>query len=168
MSLIHPTAVVHRGVEIDEGAWIGPYVVIGRPGESRKEPIHRRAGGRVIIGANAEIHEFARIQSGISGITRVGDGLLMMAGAHVGNDAQIGRNVTLSSSCVVGGHSVLEDYVNVGLGAVLHQRSNIRRGAMIGAQAFHKGDTDEWEIGAGVPARVIGINEVGKSRWLSE
>jgi len=166
MSYIHSTAVVHPDVELGVNVWVGPYVVLGYPGESRLEPQAKRNPGNVVIGDDAEIHEHAHIQSGIYGTTVLGDDVLVMAGVHIGHDAQIGSHATLSSSCVLGGHCVLGAYAVIGLGAVLHQRAHVGCGTMVGAQSFFKGSTGMWELWYGNPAKRKGYNRVGWARYM--
>jgi UDP-N-acetylglucosamine acyltransferase len=165
MNYIHPTAIIYPGVVIGDDCWIGPYVTIGFPGESSTEPWAPRPSGRVIVGNGAVIHEYAHIQSGIYGTTTVGDGLILMAYGHVAHDCQLGDNVVVSTAAILGGHSVLEDRVNIGLNATLHQFSHIRKGTIVGAQSFFKGETGEWEKWYGVPARHHGENTVGRERY---
>lgn len=163
--MIHPTAVVHPDVELGVNPWIGPYAVVGWPGESRQIPIGDHPYGRVRVGDNAVIHELAHIQSGLYGTTVIGDGLLLMAYGHISHDCQIGNMVQVSTGAVLGGHTILDDYANVGLNAVTHQKAHIRTGTLLGAHAMLKGETGEWEVWYGVPARCEGPNRIGLERW---
>jgi UDP-N-acetylglucosamine acyltransferase len=86
-----------------------------------------------------------------------------MKHAHIGHDCLIKDNVTISCGAKIGGHSVIKEYSNIGLNAVLHQFTIIERGCMIGASAFIKGQTIEFTKYAGVPARKIGINEYSRN-----
>lgn len=159
--MIHPTAVIHPDVEIGTNAHIGPYVVIGEPGETR---LSNRPAGRVRIGDNAEIREHARIQSGVDDYTVVGDDVMLMAGSHIAHDCWVGNAVTVATNATLAGHVTLADFVFVGISASIHQRATVGYGTLIGAGAFLKGFTGEWEIWAGVPARRIGRNLVGIHR----
>ena len=160
--MIHPTAIVYPGVELGVNVELGPYVVLGSPGEQRGV---ERPSGRVRVGDYAVFHEYAHVQSGIHGWTVIGDDFYGMAFSHVAHDCRIGDQVTMSTHSTLAGHTLLEDWVTVGMNATTHQHSHVRLGSMVGAQAFMKGSTGEWEIWAGVPARKLGVNTVGLERY---
>ena len=46
----------------------------------------------------------------------------------------------------------------MGLHSVTHQRSTIYKGTMLGANAFAKGELEEWSIYVGTPAKRIASN----------
>ena len=83
-----------------------------------------------------------------------------MKHSHVGHDAIIGENVTISCGAKIGGHSVIGKHCNIGLGAVIHQKVTIPEGCMIGANAFigKKTELNPHRKYAGVPAKDIGEN----------
>lgn len=160
MTFIHPTAVIYPNVTIGENVYIGAYSVIGAPAEHPEliDPRDQQEYG-VYIGDNTIIRELVTINSGVENNTMIGRFVTIMSHAHVGHDANIFSHCTLHSSCVIGGYSLLDEWCRVGLGAVLHQRTTIIRGNMIGAQAFVKGTWAEpYRIIAGVPAKDIGEN----------
>jgi len=68
------------------------------------------------------------------------------------------NDVTISCGAKIGGHSVVGEKSNIGLNAVLHQFSIIKKGCMIGASAFFKGVSEQEMKYAGVPARKLGSN----------
>jgi UDP-N-acetylglucosamine acyltransferase len=79
---------------------------------------------------------------------------------HIGHDAIICDNVTLSCGAKVGGHTIVEKNCNIGLNAVLHQKIRIPEGCMIGASAFvgKKSVLQPFHKYAGVPVKEIGQN----------
>jgi len=81
-----------------------------------------------------------------------------MKHAHIGHDCRILDNVTISCGAKIGGHSIIKEYSNIGLNAVLHQFSIIEQGCMIGASAFFKGQSKEYSKYAGVPAKYLSPN----------
>lgn len=163
MGIIHPTVLIMPGVRLGENVRIGPYSVIGFPGQARHPKI--KPMGRVVIGDNVTIHEHVEIQSGIEESTVVGDDCYIMGFSHVAHDSQLGRGVTMAGHANLGGHTVLEDYSWMGSHAVTHQHARLREGSLVGANSFLKGDTREWRIYAGSPARDVGANDVGFERW---
>lgn len=164
--MIHPTAIIGPNVTICERVFIGPYAVIGMHAESNAVDPRHAIAGRVVIGDDVTIHELVTVQgSAGGGATIIGDRCRLQAHSHVGHDAVLAPDVTVSCGAKVGGHAVLHAHCNVGLNAVLHQLTRLAEGTMVGASAFVKGEViDPWTIVAGVPARHIGYNEVGKRR----
>jgi UDP-N-acetylglucosamine acyltransferase len=84
-----------------------------------------------------------------------------MKHSHVGHDAQLKDNVTLSCGAKIGGHSIIEDNTNIGLNAVIHQKVIVPEGCMIGASAFvgKKSVLKPFHKYAGVPVKELGTNE---------
>ena len=114
--------------------------------------------GKVIIGDNNIITGLVTIDAGTEEPTIIESNCFIMKHAHIGHDCWIGSNVTISCGAKIGGHSIIKEYSNVGLNAVLHQFTTIEQGCMIGASAFIKGETKANTKYAGVPAREIGSN----------
>ena len=82
---IHPSAVVEDGVEIGEGASIGPYVHIrrgARIGPRAQVGSHVSIGRDVAIGADATLHPGVRIGANV----RAGDRLIAQPNASIGGD----------------------------------------------------------------------------------
>jgi UDP-N-acetylglucosamine acyltransferase len=156
MNIIHPTALVHPGVVMGEGNIIGAYCIIGHPAEWKGN----EKAGRVIIGNNNTFTGLVTIDSGGVGDTVIGDGCYLMKHSHVGHDAQIGNEVTISCGAKIGGHTVIGNYSNVGLNAVVHQKQTIAEGVMIGMGAVvtKKLQTEPYKTYAGNPAKLIGEN----------
>lgn len=187
MNQVHPTAVIGPGVElgtdniigphtviygptiIGDRNWIGPHVVIGAPGESRGNP-HPPLwdapgpGQPIVIGDDNLIHEFVAVQASVHDQTRIGNRCFVMDKAHVPHDAQLGDDVTVACSVMIGGHSLIGDGANLGLSSVLHQFSVVGPGAMIGMGAVVTKHIPPFAIAYGAPARVRGANKVGMSR----
>ncbi len=177
---IHPTAVVGPEVELGEdnvvgayavllgpcrigsGNWIGPHAVVGTPGESRgteHSVDDSPCGNGIVIGNGNVLREFSSIHQGLHDVTRVGDDVFLMAGAHLGHDVHVDDEVTVANAVMVGGHTWIGRRANLGLGAVVHQRSVIGPGAMIAMGAGVKAPIPPYATVAGSPARVSGVNE---------
>jgi len=163
---LHPTAIIYPNVTIGEGCYIGPYCVIGGPPEHADiDPLNPPTHG-VWIGDNVRLYGHNTVDAGMDDITEIGDVCILMKGSHVGHDAYIGSHCTISCGARIGGHSVVGSCSNIGLNSTLHQFTQLRVGTMVGASAFVKGQHhDPWRILAGVPARDIGENKVGRARW---
>lgn len=172
---IHPSAVIGQGNYIGPGCMIGPnvtignfnrleaYACIGLPAEHRVA-MHGEVDCGVIIGDSCVIREFTTIHSGIERPTSVEDNVYMLRGSHVGHDAVIERKVNLSCNVLVGGHAYVQEGANVGLGAAIHQYRVVGAYAMVGMLAAVVKDVAPFLTVAGVPAKLLGLNEVGIRR----
>tara|TARA_S200002703_G_scaffold2926_1_gene4378 strand:+ start:125 stop:661 length:537 start_codon:yes stop_codon:yes gene_type:complete len=156
--MISAHATVHPNVIIGKNVTIGDYAVVGSPAEIKGKNLK---GGRVIIGDNTVIREHVTIHSSRheDGWTRIGSNCYIQAHAHVGHDSQVGDNCTIACFACLGGHTVLEEWVNMGLHSVTHQRTRIGVGTILGACAFGKGVLQSWSVYVGVPARRIKENK---------
>lgn len=90
---------------------------------------------QVVIGDDNSIREYVTISRGTDGgggVTRVGDGCLIMAYTHIGHDSTIGNGVILANSATLAGHVIVEDYAVVGALCPVHQFCRIGRYSYIG------------------------------------
>ena len=155
-NFIHPTAIIGENVILGDNNYIGAYCIIGDPAEHKK--FWGQEKGKVIIGDNNIITGFVTIDAGTEYDTFIRNNCFIMKHAHIGHDCRILDNVTISCGAKIGGHSIIKEYSNIGLNAVLHQFSIIEQGCMIGASAFFKGQTKEFSKYAGVPAKYLSPN----------
>lgn len=158
MKNIHSTAIIGKNVTIEDDVYIGPYCVIGMPAEWKgKENIDKG----VLIKKGTRITGLVTIDSGVEKITTIGENCYLMKHSHVGHDAQLGDNVTLSCGAKVGGHSIIGNTTNIGLNAVIHQKVTVPEGCMIGASGFvgKKSILKPFHKYAGVPVKELGTNE---------
>lgn len=157
---IHYTAIIGENVTMGTGNYIGPYCLIGMPGEHKAG--WRKSEGLVVIGNNNIITGFVTIDSPVELLTtNICNGCFIMKHSYVGHDCWIGNNVTISCGAKIGGHVQLCTNVNVGLNAVIHQRQFISQGVMIGMGAVvtAKLKIEPFQTYAGNPARHIGPNK---------
>jgi len=155
-NFIHPTAIIGENVILGDNNYIGAYCIIGDPAEHKKFWGHEK--GKVIIGDNNIITGLVTIDAGTEYDTFIRNNCFIMKHAHIGHDCRILDNVTISCGAKIGGHSIIKEYSNIGLNAVLHQFSIIEQGCMIGASAFFKGQSKEYSKYAGVPAKYLSPN----------
>ena len=100
--LIHPTAIIHSGAEIDEGVEIGPYSVIGRDVKIGKGTIigsHVVADGWTKIGTECRVHQFTSIGAPPQDVTYKGEKTEVI----IGNNNVIREFVTIHRGTVKGG-----------------------------------------------------------------
>jgi UDP-N-acetylglucosamine acyltransferase len=171
MNYIHPTAVIGPNVLMGDNNYIGPFCIIGFPAEHKEFWRYRLNAeyvdfpfnfcGKVIIGNNNVFTGHVTVDAGTERETIIRNNVWALKHSHVGHDAHIGDDVTISCGAKVGGHAIIGNGCNIGLNAVIHQRQEIREGCMIGmGAAVTKGlITEPFRKYAGVPAKDIGSNE---------
>ena len=158
MNYIHPTALIADNVIMGTGNYIGPYCVIGFPPEHADYFPNSPFG--VEIGDNNKITGHVTIDAGTEDDTIMGDNNFIMKRVHIGHDCDLNNNIRISPNAVLGGHTWIEDYANIGMGAIIHQNQTIKKGCMIGMGAIvcKNLQMDEFDTIFGNPARVIGKN----------
>lgn len=191
-AVVHPTAVLGRGVTVGEFALIGAGVVVGddctiaahailRPGcELGRavavdsfavvggQPQSRgvcHGSGRVRIGDRTVLREGVTINlpTLANGLTSVGADCMLMACSHVGHDCTVGNSVTLANGVLLAGHVQIGDGTFIGGGAGVHQFVRIGQGAMVGGNASISYDVPPYAIAA-ERNEIFGLNLVGIRR----
>ena len=161
---VGPHTYIEGKVTIGEGTRIIFSASIGAPPQDLKysgEPTE------VVIGKNNIIREFVTIHRGTAGgggITRVGDGNLLMAYVHIAHDCHLGNGIILANATNLGGHVVVEDEAVIGGLVGVHQFVHIGKLAMVGAASMVLQDVLPFALVSGNPARVHDINRVGLRR----
>lgn len=176
---IHPTAIISCTAIIGKGNIIGPYSIIHgnvKIGNNNKIDSHVSIGsdgeirdckdfnGVIKIGDNNIIKESVTIQIGKEGETVVRNNCLLMSKSHIGHDAWIHDNVTISTGAKIGGHCKIHSHTNIGLNAVVHQRKTIESYCMIGMGSTITSDILKFSKVAGNPCRILGFNSMGVDR----
>lgn len=157
-------AVVTGWTEVGEDTVIFPFATVGEVPQDLK---FRGERSRLSVGRRCRIREGATLNTGTEGgggVTRVGDDCLIMTGAHVGHDAQIGNRVILVNNVAVAGHCVLGDDVIVGGLSGVHQWVRIGRGAIIGAVTMVAQDVIPYGLVQAPRGELDGLNLVGLKR----
>lgn len=166
---IGPYTVILGNVFIGDDNWIGPHVVIGTPAQIRGGQHPATWNGEssttsIEIGSRNVIREFATVHAGTVDTTRIGSDCYFMTQAHIPHDSQIDDGVTLSNSVQLGGHTIIQKGANIGLGAVIHQRSIIGCSAMVGMGSVVTKAVLPFGMAYGSPARIRGGNVIGMQR----
>jgi len=197
---VHPTAIVHPGariapgvsvgaysiigeqVEVGEGSWIGPHVVIeGRTRIGRGNRIYQFASigappqdkkydgedTAVEIGDGNTLREFVSVNRGTArdaGVTRVGDQNWIMAYVHFAHDCQIGSHAVIANYSGLAGHVHVGDWAILGGATLVHQFVHIGAHSFTGMGAYLSQDLPPFVKAAGNMARPYGINSEGLRR----
>jgi UDP-N-acetylglucosamine acyltransferase len=162
--IVKSHAVVTGWTEIGTKTVIFPFATVGEIPQDLKFNGERT---RLIVGARCRIREGATLNTGTAGgggITRVGDDCLLMTGAHVGHDAEIGNRVILANQVAIAGHCVIGDDVIIGGLSGIHQFVRIGRGAIIGAVTMVTNDVVPYGLVQGPRGELDGLNLVGLKR----
>lgn len=157
-------AVLTGWTDIGAGSVVFPFACVGEIPQDLK---FRGERTRLIVGERCRIREGATLNTGTEGgggVTRVGNDCLIMTGAHVGHDAQIGDRVILVNQVAIAGHCSLGDDVIVGGLSGVHQWVRIGRGAIIGAVTMVTNDVLPFGLVQGPRGELDGLNLVGLKR----
>ena len=180
---IEPFSHIAGKVEIGEGCWIGPHVVIMdnvKIGKNCKiypgsiiggEPQDYKFSGEdtfVEIGDNTIIREYATINRGTvtsgRGTTRIGSNCMIMSYSHVAHDCNIADNVILTSYVGVAGVADIDEYTIVGGLSAIHQFVKIGAHTMISGGTVTSKDIPPYIIAGKRPVAFGGVNIIGLRR----
>ncbi|WP_373356720.1 acyl-ACP--UDP-N-acetylglucosamine O-acyltransferase [Pseudoroseicyclus sp. CXY001] len=156
--------VVTGLTEIGEGTIVFPFAVLGEVPQDLKFAGEET---RLVIGARNRIREHVTMHTGTAGgggVTRVGEGGLFMAGAHVAHDAEVGDRVVFANSVAIAGHCRIGDDVIIGGLSGVHQWVRIGRGAIIGAVTMVTKDVLPYGLVQAPRGELEGLNLVGLKR----
>lgn len=99
--MIHPSAIIDRDAQIDEGVEIGPYSIVGsavRIGKGTRLMGHVNIQGRAEIGEDCVIHPFTAIGGPPQDVTYLGE----------------------DTACIVGSRNIIREYVTINRGTKGH------------------------------------------------
>jgi UDP-N-acetylglucosamine acyltransferase len=157
-------AVVAGRTEVGPGTKIFPFASIGHAPQDLK---YRGEPSQLVIGRYNTIREYVTMNPGTAGgdmVTRVGDGCLFMAGAHVAHDCTIGNGVIMANNATMAGHVTVGDQAVLGGLCAVHQFVRIGTLAMIGGLAGVEFDVIPYGSVVGNRACLAGLNLVGLKR----
>lgn len=162
--VLRPHACVTGRTTIGEGSRVFPFAVLG------EEPQDKSFSGEataLAIGADNVIREHSSVHVGTprgGGCTRIGDDNLVMNGAHIGHDVQVGSHTIIASHVAIAGHAVVEDFAVIGGLSGVHQYARIGESAMVAALSGVTLDAPPFALVAGERATLRGLNVVGLKR----
>jgi UDP-N-acetylglucosamine acyltransferase len=176
-------SVIGAEVEIGEGSWIGPHVVINGPtriGRNNKifqfcsigdDPQDKKFEGEsesvLEIGDNNVIREYCSINRGTAhggGVTRLGDDNWVMAYVHIAHDCLIGNQCTFANNTTLAGHVLVEDHVILGGFTGVHQFCRIGKHSFSAISSVIVKDVPPYVMMSGNTAKPSGLNKEGLKR----
>ncbi len=156
--------VVAGRTSIGAGGRVFPFASIGHQPQDLK---YDGELSQLIVGDNVTIREYVTMNPGTKGggmVTRVGQGCVFMASAHVAHDCQIGDNVILVNNASLGGHVEVGDWAIIGGLSAVHQFVRIGEHSMIGGMSAVDSDVIPYGSVMGDRAYLSGLNIVGLKR----
>ena len=193
-AVIDSSAVIAEDVVIGPWCVVGPKVSIGRGTILRSHVVlesHCRVGEDNVfssfsaiggtpqdrkyrgeetwceIGDRNHIREQVSIHRGTAvggGVTRLGDGNLLMVGVHVAHDCILGNDITIANSSLLAGHVRIGDAATIGGAAAFHHYVSVGTCAFVGGMARQSRDVPPYLISEGFPARIRGHNHIQMAR----
>jgi len=175
-------SIIGADVEIGEGTWVGPHVVINGPTRIGKEnrifqfssigdiPQDKKYHGEdscLEIGDRNTIREYATINRGTEdggGVTKLGNDNWLMAYIHIAHDCIVGNDIIMANAASLAGHSVVGDFAILGGFAVTHQFTTIGAHAFCGLGSIITRDVPPYVTVNGNPAEPHGTNSEGLKR----
>lgn len=175
-------SIIGPDVEVAEGTWIGPHVVIeGRTRIGRANRIYQFASigappqdkkfagedTAVEIGDGNTVREYVTINRGTAHdarITRVGDDNWIMAYVHFAHDCQIGNHTVFANACELAGHVHVGDWATLGATTLVHQFVHVGAHSFTGMGTYLDRDLPPYVKAAGNMAKPYGINSEGLRR----
>jgi UDP-N-acetylglucosamine acyltransferase len=156
--------VIDGRTTIGERTRIFPFAAIGFEPQDLK---YRGEPSSLVIGRDNTIREHVTINTGTEGggmVTRIGDRCLLMVGAHVAHDCQIGDYVIMANNATLAGHVVVAEYARLGGLSAVHQFVRVGRHAMVGGMSGVERDVIPYGQVIGNRARLSGLNIIGMQR----
>jgi len=149
---------IGRDCHLHHGAAVG-----GPPQDlkySAESPSYLEVGDRTVI------REFATLNLATEpgATTRVGSDCLLMAYSHVAHNCHLGDRVIMANAVQLAGYVTVEDWAIVGGGTVVHQFVRIGCHSMVGGGSRITQDVAPYIRLAGSPPRLAGINTIGLER----
>jgi len=180
--VVGPYAVIGAGVVLASGCRVGAHAVLEGPttlGERCVVSPHASIGSppqdlkyqgettSLSIGSDNTFREFVTVNRGTAGgggTTRIGNGSLFMAYAHVAHDCIVGDGTIFANAATLAGHVTVEEGATVGAFSGVHQYCTIGRHAFVGGYTVVTQDALPYGKVVGNRAKAYGVNTIGLER----
>lgn len=120
----------------------------------------------VRIGNNNIFREGSTVHRGTAENTEtvIGNGCMLMSGAHAAHNVRIGNNVVMVNNAVVGGYGEIDDNVILSGNTAVHQFCRMGKFSMMSGGSAYSKDIPPYMIAAGRNSGVEMVNLVGLKR----
>lgn len=175
-------SIIGAEVEIDEGTWIGPHVVIQGPtrigrdnkifqfssiGEMPQDMKFNGERTYLEMGDRNVIRECCTINRGTAqdkSKTRIGNDNLFMAYVHIAHDCDIGNYVIFANNASLAGHVVVEDYATLSGFSGVFQFCRVGKYSFASTNSVIIKDVPPFVKVSGYYAKPFGLNTIGLQR----
>lgn len=141
-----------------------PFASLGTPPQS----VHYKGEPTaLVIGADCVLREHTTANIGTAGghgVTRIGDGVMMMTGSHVGHDCTVGNQVIFANNAVLAGHVSVGEFTFLGGQCAVHQFTRIGPQCMISGLTGVREDVIPFGNVLGQAGKLVGLNVIGMRR----
>ena len=179
---VGPYAVIGPDVTIGAGTWIGPHVVIQGPtrigrdnkiyqfssvGEVPQDKKYRDEPTELIIGDRNVIRENCTLNRGTvqdKGKTVVGNDNWIMAYVHIAHDCEVGNDTIFANGATLAGHVTVEDFAILGGFTLVHQFVRVGAYSFSGMGSALGRDLPPYVMASGNPAQPHGLTTEGLKR----
>jgi UDP-N-acetylglucosamine acyltransferase len=162
-TVLHHHANVEGRTTVGKQCEIFPFTCIGTKTHDLKY-----TGGEpgLVVGDRNVFREYVSIHGATKAdeFTRVGNDNVFLAYSHVAHDCIVSNHLVMSAQSALAGHVVVEDHVNIGWGAGIHQFCRLGAYAMVGGMSKVVQDVPPFLIADGNPAIARSINKIGLER----
>jgi UDP-N-acetylglucosamine acyltransferase len=161
---LHAHVVVSGRTQIGARTRVWPFATLGSTPQDLK---YRNEDAQLLIGSDNMIREYVNISLGTTGgggITRIGNGNLLMVHVHVAHDCLIGDTCIFANGVSLGGHIEVDSSAVFGGHVAVHQYVRIGSLAMLAGGAIVVQDVPPYCMVHGNHAEANGLNVVGLRR----
>jgi len=157
-------AIIESHARIGKGTRVFSFASVGTPPQDLK---FQGEETWVEIGDGCTIREYVTVNRGTvpgGGVTRVGNGVLLMAYCHIAHDCHIGDHAILANAASLGGHVDVEDWAILGGFTIVHQFCRIGAHSFSAMGSVIGKDVPPFVMVGGHPAKPHGTNAEGLRR----
>ena len=164
---IHHHATIDGYTTLGKNCEVFPQALVGLQPQDLK---FRGERTELIIGDGNTIRELVTIHPGTEnggGITRIGNGNLLLVCVHVAHDCHIGNHCIIANYVQFAGHVHVEDHVNMGGHSAVHHFVTIGKHAFIGGMTRVASDAPPFMVvvaARGTRSEIRMVNGVGLQR----
>ena len=158
-------------VVIDGSTRVGAantFYPFGSIGMAPQDLKYKGEATETVIGDGNTIRECVTISRGTTGgggVTRIGDGNLLMAYVHIGHDSQVGSHCILANNATLAGHVTVQDHVTLGAFCPVHQHCIVGAYSFIGGGTIVTQDVLPFSLtSVRRENKAFGINKIGLER----